>query len=231
MRDTPIEQIMTREVLSIGVNEPVAEAIRLFALYPVHHLPVVDDSGLKGMLSSADMLKLEHFLPKGVGLGTTTFISERFRITSLMRQPVISARPDDTIAQAASCMAVNAVHALPVVSDTNHLIGIITTTDIMAALLNAVELNKTHEQQGARLQPAPLEPSAATTPAGGSPGTATREAVVGSPTYSRARYALLEGLREKVARYLRGGLDSNLHTLLLKDIDALDARPDLTGQL
>ena len=117
MRDTPIAKIMTKEVLSIGVHESVGEAIRLLALYPVHHLPVVDESGLKGMLSSADMLKLEHFLPKGGTDAGATFVSERFRITALMRQPAISARPEETIAQAASRMAVHGIHALPVVSE------------------------------------------------------------------------------------------------------------------
>jgi hypothetical protein len=64
MRDERGRHIMTAEVLSIDIRESITEAMRLFASYPVHHLPVVDDTGVIGILSSADMLKLEHFLPK-----------------------------------------------------------------------------------------------------------------------------------------------------------------------
>jgi CBS domain-containing protein len=59
-----------------------------------------------------------------------------------MRSPVVTAGLDDTIADAASRMVTHAVHSLPVVDESNHLLGIVTTTDIMQALLHGIGLKK-----------------------------------------------------------------------------------------
>src|SRR5690348_17094713 len=135
---TTVGDIMTSAVLSVDIREPITEAIRLFAYYPVHHLPVVDKSRIVGMLSTADMLKLEYFVPKGSIPTATALVNEKFRIEQLMRTPVITATPHDTIAEVAERMSSHGIHALPVVNEHNHLIGIVTTTDVMHALLNGV---------------------------------------------------------------------------------------------
>ena len=48
----------------IEADRPVSEVLDCFFQYPIHHLPVVRDGRLAGMLSSADVMKLECFLPK-----------------------------------------------------------------------------------------------------------------------------------------------------------------------
>lgn len=112
MQDERVRHVMVEAVVSIGIDEPVSEAVRMFAGHPLHHLPVIGNSELKGMLSSADMLKLEHFLPKGGAKASAVLLNERFRIETLMRTPVVDAG--------------------------NHLLGIVTTSDIMHALLKAL---------------------------------------------------------------------------------------------
>jgi CBS-domain-containing membrane protein len=52
MRNELVRHIMTVEVLSIDIRESITEAMRLFASYPVHHLPMVDQEGLRGILSN-----------------------------------------------------------------------------------------------------------------------------------------------------------------------------------
>jgi acetoin utilization protein AcuB len=157
MRDERVRHIMTEAVLSIGLHEPVTEVMRLFASYPLHHLPVVDGLQLKGMLSSADMLKLEYFLPKSGIKGSAALWSDRFSVQTLMRWPVFTAKPDDTIADAASRMATNGVHALPVINENGDLLGIVTTTDVMQALLHGIGLKPKLEQHEARRRPGELE--------------------------------------------------------------------------
>jgi CBS-domain-containing membrane protein len=60
----PVNRFMTEAVLSIEVSAPASEILRLFSEYPGHLLPVVDNGRVVGMLSSADVLKLEAFLPQ-----------------------------------------------------------------------------------------------------------------------------------------------------------------------
>jgi CBS domain-containing membrane protein len=59
----PVNRIMMTPVLTIAPSESREEALRLFTSYPVHHLPVVEDERVVGMLSSADVVKVKFFLP------------------------------------------------------------------------------------------------------------------------------------------------------------------------
>lgn len=228
MQQECIRRIMSEAVLSIGVHEPVTEALRLFADYPLHHLPVVDESGLIGMLSSADMLKLEHFMPKSASPAAAALLNDRFRIDTMMRRPVISARPDDTIAAAAASMASNGIHALPVVNADNHLVGIVTTTDIVGALLHGIRLKPGPEQAASR-QPTELEMRRGIEAAESATLNGTdANGIAALMLYLHERNALLEELRQDVTRYLRGGQDEQLHMRLLREIDRLDRQAELS---
>jgi CBS domain-containing membrane protein len=129
-----VDQYMTEAVLSINVDEPAGEVLRLFAGYPVHHLPVLSNQKVVGMLSSADVLKIATFIPK-TSLAPGDYLSQHVQVATLMRKPAITIRPHATVLDAARLMVSHAVHALPVVNEEELLLGIITTTDIMAAAL------------------------------------------------------------------------------------------------
>ena len=214
---------MTEAVLSIDIHEPITEVMRLFASYPVHHLPVVDGGQVKGMLSSADMLKLEGFVAKAGAMATASFLNDRFKIATVMRQPVIKAHAGDSIEDAASSMVAHAIHSLPVVDEDDHLVGIVTTTDIMHALLHGIGLKRTTDTSGAIHKLTELEMRGALQAAESAilDGNDGRE-IATALLYLQQRNERLEELRRNVARYLHGGAgDSQLHARLVKDINWL----------
>ena len=232
MQAERVRHIMTEAVLTVSIHEPITEALRLFAGHPVHHLPVVDGSELKGMLSSADMLKLEHFIPKSSTPASLALLTDKFHIETLMRQPVITAVLDDTIADAASRMASHGIHALPVVNDDNHLVGIVTTSDIMQALLHGIGFKTTPTQDEVKHQPTELEMRHILEAANLATLNGTDTAgIAACLLFLHERNVLLEELRVDVARYVRGGQDERLHTSLLKDIDRLDRQMALSTRL
>jgi CBS domain-containing protein len=56
VRGMPVREIATREVVTIGPDEDLSEALRLMASYQVRRLPVVDDDNrLVGVVSQADV--------------------------------------------------------------------------------------------------------------------------------------------------------------------------------
>lgn len=131
----PVNRIMTEPVLTIAPDESLEEALRLFTSYPVHHLPVVDEQQVVGMLSSADVAKLRCFLPPA-GPARDALLRERWQIRKIMRSPAWTVAEHDSAQRAAEVMAANAIHSVPVVNDKGHLIGIVTTTDMMQGCLN-----------------------------------------------------------------------------------------------
>ncbi len=215
-----VGQVMASAVLTIGPNEPITEAIRLFASYPIHHLPVVDKSRVVGILSTADMLKLEYFMPKGTI--PAALLNNRFKVDMLMRTPVITATPFDTLTDAASRMSTKGIHALPVVNEANHLIGIVTTTDIMQALLTGI--NVQHAPTIPEVS-APTEhrlDHAIETASTALINRTDEHGVAACALYLHERNSLLETLRHDIERYLRNGQEERLHSELLKDIQRLD---------
>jgi predicted transcriptional regulator len=131
-----IETIMTEAVLSISHTEGASEVLRYFASYPIHHLPVVDGSRVVGMLSTADVMKLEYMLPRSGG-HTNDYLDQRMKAGSLLRGPAITIRTNQTLDEAANLMARHAIHALAVVNAQDNLVGIVTTTDIISSVLQA----------------------------------------------------------------------------------------------
>jgi CBS domain-containing protein len=219
-----VRDVMTEAVLSVDVNDSVTEVMRIFAAYPVHHLPVIADSRVAGMVSSADILKLHSFLPKTGGLAAAgALLDSRFPLSTLMHRPPVTIAADASLAEAASSMVAHAIHALPVVTRAGHLLGIITTTDIMGSLLKGV-----------------------TTPALASTTQSASEASDGdsrhvikvaraalaegreSPYIGEAllitlkRNALLEEMHQDVKRYLTLGQSPQVHARLLQELSRLD---------
>ncbi|WP_291994066.1 DUF294 nucleotidyltransferase-like domain-containing protein [Candidatus Accumulibacter sp. ACC003] len=54
---TPIARIMSSDVASIGPESAAFEALMLMTHKGIHHLPVVDAAGLRGLLSSTDLMR------------------------------------------------------------------------------------------------------------------------------------------------------------------------------
>lgn len=129
-----VADVMTTAVLSVEKTTGAGEVLRHFRDYPIHHLPVMEGPRVVGLLSSADIMKLEHMLPRGAAdpLG---WLNQRMQAVDLARRAVITCRADTTLAEAAAQMARAGIHALPVVDATDHLLGIVTTTDLLAALI------------------------------------------------------------------------------------------------
>lgn len=129
-----IETIMTEAVLSIDEQQGASEVLRYFSTYPIHHLPVVNGSKVVGMLSTADVMKLEHMLPRGAG-NASQYLDQKMKAGGLVRRAPVTIRASQSIEEAAGLMAKHAVHALAVVDAEDNLVGIATTTDIMQAKL------------------------------------------------------------------------------------------------
>lgn len=106
----PVNRIMTQPVLTIAPDESLEEALRLFTRYPVHHLPVVEEQLVVGMLSSADVAKVRCFLPPA-GPARAALLRERWQVRKIMRSPAFTVAEHASAQHAAEIMAANAIHA------------------------------------------------------------------------------------------------------------------------
>jgi acetoin utilization protein AcuB len=57
IRETTVERIMTRSLITIGSGSSFKEAVNSFAEEPIGCLPVVDDGKLVGIVTGTDMFR------------------------------------------------------------------------------------------------------------------------------------------------------------------------------
>lgn len=229
-REEPITRFMTETVVVIDAERPVSEALECFRQYGFHHLPVVRSGRLAGMLSSADLLKLEHFLPRAAS-NDPRFVDERFSLERLMRTPVVRVRNDATIGEAAETMISSGVHALPVVDVDERVVGILSSTDLIQSLLNGPP--RRAEEKGPVVPPADAtgeQPLYYRKPNDKDFATALAAAAAQfvedcdprctgkTLLYLAQRCAALERVLVCADRFLRGGQDEHNHAQLLKAI-------------
>ncbi len=135
-----VGDIMTTDVLTLGPNETMDKVQDVFKKYNIHHIPIVENNKVRGIISKTDYLKVLH--------GFTLFKTQksdsynnailRSLLTSeVMTQQVATLNPEDTLEIAAGFFKENLFHALPVVDEAGNLVGIITTYDLINLAFSA----------------------------------------------------------------------------------------------
>jgi CBS domain-containing protein len=57
--NAPMQEIMTRNITRLNTSESLFDALLVMTREQVHHLPVFDDSGLKGIITTTDIMRQE----------------------------------------------------------------------------------------------------------------------------------------------------------------------------
>jgi len=137
-------EIMSRDVATVAPEAPLRKAWRLLVDHRIKALPVVTEKdGLVGIITQTDFMMHATLTPDGrlqVGLreriGNIIGLpakSPRF-VFEIMTRRVQSALPETMIAKLVPPMADMGLHHMPVVDADNRVVGIVTQSDLIAAL-------------------------------------------------------------------------------------------------
>ncbi|TJZ76230.1 HPP family protein [Chitiniphilus eburneus] len=128
------EDIMSRDVIRVGPDSTLREAWGLLARHKVKALPVTDaQRSLLGIVSLHDFF-VEHTAEPRFPTGP--FDGER-PVSAIMTQRVHSARPDQSIAELVPVFSDGGLHHMPVVDAAGIVVGMLTQSDLVAALAKA----------------------------------------------------------------------------------------------
>jgi CBS domain-containing protein len=123
---TPIEGIMTRSVVLIFEEIPMAEVRNIATRYDYNGFPVVTLGGrLVGMITKGDLLRAlrESLTDPGVWLQP---------VSRWMAHGVLALRPKESVETAISLMIESGFRSLPVIDD-GRVVGIVSRNDLMDA--------------------------------------------------------------------------------------------------
>ena len=126
-----VSDIMTKQVVTLCINDELIKAETLFKKHKIHHIPVVENKQIVGMLSWNDLLRVSFAdaLETESAMGDNEMY-DLFNVEKIMTSRVATISADTKIKKAAKIFVKEKFHALPVVED-QKLVGIVTTTDII----------------------------------------------------------------------------------------------------
>jgi acetoin utilization protein AcuB len=129
---------MTQDLATLSPEASVAEALTLCRERRIRHIPIVEEGRLVGIVSDRDLRDASP------ALGDTDRAStlQEIRLGDVMTREVSTADPQDPIENAAQEMYELKIGSLPVVAeeDEEKLLGIVTSSDVMRALVMLVGL-------------------------------------------------------------------------------------------
>jgi len=114
-----VSQYMSRSVVTIAPQAEFHWAFDLMRSRRIHHLPVVEDDRVVGIVAERDLL-----------LAAANFGSAEVPVREIMHSPAICVSENAQLKQAARLLVVEHIGSLPVLNSRKALVGIITETDI-----------------------------------------------------------------------------------------------------
>ncbi|WP_437737529.1 CBS domain-containing protein [Sorangium sp. So ce1335] len=147
--ETPLADIMTRNVVCVRPEVTVDEIMALLVRHGISGMPVVDAEGKPvGLVSRADVLRAaqergdteeservtlrpDEVAQIEIEQGFHVFEPVKTTARDIMTPVVLQLHESASIRQAASLMAYEGVHRLPVTADDGTVVGILSSLDVL----------------------------------------------------------------------------------------------------
>jgi acetoin utilization protein AcuB len=114
---------MSRPVQTVTPETTAGEATTLLRRHGIRHLPVMEGDRVVGVVTDRDL--------RGVATGSP--------VSAIMSRPVVVVNPRTAMDKAARLLFDRRIGSLPVIED-GKLVGILTQTDAVAALVNMMRI-------------------------------------------------------------------------------------------
>lgn len=137
-----IGRIMHTDLITVPPEATLVEARKLIEEKRIDHLLVVNDKGkLIGLLSDRDLRQYWASPATTLSAHELGYLLDKITVKMIMVKTVVTVTPETTIERAAYIMQTNNINSLPVI-EGDDLVGIVTSTDVMHVLLEAIGMGE-----------------------------------------------------------------------------------------
>jgi acetoin utilization protein AcuB len=137
MKQELVENWMTKNLVTVTPHANLMDVHKLMNEKQIRRLPVIDHDKLVGIVTLGDVREAEPSGATTLSIWEVNYLISKLTIDQIMTRNPISITPKATIADAAKVMLDNKVSGLTVVDEYNHLVGIITESDIFRMVVQS----------------------------------------------------------------------------------------------
>lgn len=132
IHETLVNEKMTTELVTVSPDQLLNEVQEIFDHHIFHHLPVVENNKLTGIISRTDFrnILLGTRLAYGDNVEEINKILSRVTVKDAMSRNPFTVPPTCTMGEISEIFYKEEFHAVPVVAE-NELVGIITNKDVL----------------------------------------------------------------------------------------------------
>jgi len=131
-----VDDVMSRDPLVAFPADTLRTVIDRMGRHGIRHLPVVDgDGGVIGMLSDRDVRTAVGNPMLAVTSREAATRIESARVSHAMTRAPLTLRAGTRLSRAAALFADHKVGAVPIVDDNDRLVGLMSYTDVLRAVL------------------------------------------------------------------------------------------------
>jgi len=141
----PVSTIMTTDLKTLEPGDSMAKVAAIFENYKIHHIPIVRDFKLIGMVSKSDYDLFQHSSHDDHDDEKIEEIRmEKYTVDDIMTTGLAKLEDNENISVALAIFKENIFHSIPIVKG-NILVGIVTTYDIINQLAVDAEAHVSYQ--------------------------------------------------------------------------------------
>jgi len=137
-----ISHIMSKRVVSVHMDDSLQSLRELFAATGFHHLVVVHDNKLQGIISDRDLMKAVSPFVDTLSERSIDRATLDKRAHQIMTREVITLTAADTVFAAIELFNKHKISCIPIIDKNKHPVGMVSWRDVMKFMQSRVEAKR-----------------------------------------------------------------------------------------
>ena len=126
--------MLTHKLVTVEMDDTLATVKAIFDQYKFHHVLVVSEGKLKGVISDRDLLRSISYKVHTVAATNKDRATLGKKAHQIMTRELITLHEDAHLKQAVEVFDQNKISCIPILNDDNKPTGILSWRDIIRAL-------------------------------------------------------------------------------------------------
>lgn len=137
LENVKVQDWMTNRVISVSPTTSISNAHQIMKENGVRRLVVLDHDQLVGIITIGDVREASPSDATTLSIWELNYLWAQLTVEKVMTRDVSTIHADQPILDAAEIMLDQKISGLPVLDDNNHVVGMLTESDIFRMLVKS----------------------------------------------------------------------------------------------